>query len=132
MSIKVLTPAFFARSTSAILASRSFHIYNWNQLSPFGAAATTSSIVVVPRVESVYGIPNFSPARATARSPSVCIMRVKPVGAKPNGISNFLPKVSRVISTFETSRRIFGINSIFVYAARARSKLNSDSADPSV
>ena len=77
-------------------------------------------------------MPNFSPARATARSPSVCIMRVNPVGAKPNGIWKVSPKVSRVISTFETSRRMLGINSTFVYAARARSKLNSDSAEPSV
>ena len=40
---------------------------------------------VVPIVDSAYGMPTRSATRATAGSPSVCIIRVKPVGANPNG-----------------------------------------------
>ena len=50
---KVSKPAAFARSTSAIERSRSFHIYSWNQLRPSGAILATSSIERVPMVESV-------------------------------------------------------------------------------
>ena len=39
----------------------------------------------MPIVESANGIPASAAAAAPARSPSVCIIRVKPVGAIPNG-----------------------------------------------
>ena len=132
VSMRCFTPESWARLTSAMLASRSFHIYSWNQLTPLGAALTTFSTVVVPKVERVNGIPNFSAARAPAISPSVCIMRVKPVGAIPNGIANFSPKISHEVSTFFTSCKIFGLNSRSRYERRARSSVTSDSALPSV
>ena len=50
-------------------------------------AAATSSIEVVPIVESVYGMPASPAAVAPAISPSVCIRRVNPVGAMPKGSS---------------------------------------------
>ena len=56
-------------------------------------------MVVVPMVDSAYGTPISSATDATARSPSVCIMRVKPVGAKTNGKAERLPRMSRPVST---------------------------------
>ena len=129
---KFLTPAVWARRTSSILASRSFHIYSWNQLVPFGAALTTSSMLVVPRVDSEKGIPNLAAARAPAISPSVCIMRVKPVGAIPTGIANSSPNTSQARDASDTSCKILGRNSRSKKARRARSSVNSDSAEPSV
>ena len=132
VNIKFLTPDSWARRTSSMLASRSFHMYSWNQFVPPGEAATTSSIVVVPRVESENGIPNFSAARAPAISPSVCIIRAKPVGAIPTGIAKVSPRTLHSSETFETSCKIFGRNSKSKNARRARSRVNSDSAEPSV
>ena len=40
---------------------------------------------VVPIVERAYGMPVRAATRATAGSPSVCIIRVNPVGAKTSG-----------------------------------------------
>ncbi len=85
-------------------------MYSWNQLRPFGFAAFTSSIEAVPMVESENGMPAAPAAAAPARSPSVCIIRVKPVGAMPKGRATGAPSTSRVVSTFDTSRRIAGLN----------------------
>ena len=77
-------------------------------------------------------MPAAAAAEAPARSPSVCIIRVKPVGAMPNGSSTRLPSTSHPVSTFETSRRIAGWNSMSWNAWRARARLSSASAAPSV
>ena len=66
-------------------------MYSWNQLRPCGAAAATSSIDVVPMVDNENGMPAASAAVAPAISPSVCIIRVKPVGAMPNGSADVRP-----------------------------------------
>jgi hypothetical protein len=129
---RVSKPAFAARSTSAIERSRSFHMYSWNQLRPFGFVAFTSSMAVVPMVESEKGIPAAAAAPAPAISPSVCIMRVKPVGAIPKGSATRPPSTSLDMSTVETSRRIDGVNSMSSKAWRARFRLISPSAAPSV
>ena len=47
-----LIAAACARSTSSLPAPRSRHTYNWNHLRAAGAAAATSSMEVVPRVDS--------------------------------------------------------------------------------
>ncbi len=99
---------------------------------PFGFAAFTSSIEVVPSVESVNGMPAAPAAPAPAISPSVCMSRVKPVGAMPNGIAEGPPKMVVEVSTFETSRRIEGWNSMSSKAWRARASDSSPSAEPSV
>lgn len=81
----VSNPAAAARRTNAIERSRSRHIYSWNHLRPCGTAMTRSSMAQVARVDSENGIPAAAAARAPAISPSVCIKRVNPVGAIPNG-----------------------------------------------
>ena len=43
--------AAWARSTSSLPAPRSRHTYNWNHLRAVGAAAATSSMEVVPKVD---------------------------------------------------------------------------------
>ena len=97
-----------------------------------GAAATTSSIEVVPIVDRAYGMPAASAAVAPAISPSVCIIRVKPVGAIPNGSAARAPSTSRDVSTAETSRSTPGRNSTSANACRARASETSPSAAPSV
>jgi hypothetical protein len=104
----VSKPAAAARSTRAIERSRSFHMYNWNQLRPSGLAALTSSIAVVPMVDRENGMPARAAAWAPAISPSVCIIRVKPVGAMPNGRATGAPSTSHPVETVDTSRRIDG------------------------
>jgi hypothetical protein len=101
-------------------------------LRPSGFAAFTSSIDVVPRVERVNGMPAAPAAPAPATSPSVCIMRVKPVGAIPNGSALGPPSTSRLVSTIGTLRRIDGWNSMSWNACRARASDSSPSAAPSV
>ena len=77
-------------------------------------------------------MPAAPAAPAPATSPSVCIMRVKPVGAMPNGRALGPPSTSRVVSTTGTLRRIDGWNSMSWNACRARFSEISPSADPSV
>ena len=73
--------------------------YSWNQLRPCGFAALTSSIEVVPSVERVNGMPAAPAADAPAISPSVCMSRVNPVGAMPNGSALGPPRISIDVST---------------------------------
>jgi hypothetical protein len=101
-------------------------------LRPFGLTAFTSSIAVVPMVESENGMPAAAAAPAPAISPSDCIIRVKPVGAMPNGSATGPPRTCEVMSTFDTSRRIDGVNWMSSNAWRARLRLISASAAPSV
>ena len=68
----------------------------------------------------------------TALSPSWFIIRVKPVGANANGSSERLAEDRRPRSISETSRRIDGCNSISANRWRARRRLISASAAPSV
>ncbi len=77
-------------------------------------------------------MPAASAAVTPAISPSVCIIRVNPVGAIPNGSATRLPSTSRLVSTVETSRRIAGWNSTSANACRARASETSPSAAPSV
>ena len=78
------------------------------------------------------GMPAAAAAVAPAISPSACIIRVKPVGAMPNGSATRPPRISRLVSTFETSRRIAGLNCTSPNASRARASDTSPSAAPSV
>ena len=106
--------------------------YSWNQFLPSGLAAFTFSIEVVPRVDSVNGMPAAPAAPAPAVSPSVCISRVKPVGAIPNGSVAGPPKTVVDVSTCETSLSMDGWNSTSSNACRARVRESSPSAAPSV
>ena len=83
-------------------------------------------------MDSENGMPAAAAAVAPAISPSVCIIRVKPVGAIPNGSATRAPSTSREVSTVETSRRIDGTNSTSANASRARASDTSPSAAPSV
>ena len=49
---------------------------------------------MVPIVDSENGIPAAPAAAAPASSPSLCIIRVKPVGAMPNGSATGPPSTS--------------------------------------
>ena len=57
----------------------------------------------MPMVDNAYGMPARSATRATAGSPSVCIIRVKPVGANPNGAAAGRPRMTVEVSTEDTS-----------------------------
>lgn len=59
-------------------------------------------------VDRENGMPARAAARAPAISPSVCIIRVKPVGAMPNGRFRGTPRTSQPVDTVDTSRRIDG------------------------
>ena len=77
-------------------------------------------------------MPAASAAVTPAISPSVCIIRVKPVGAMPKGSATRSPSTTREVSTLETSRRIEGLNCTSANASRARASDTSPSAAPSV
>ena len=132
MSISASYPATADRLTRSSPASRSFHTYSWNHFRASGAAAATSSIDVVPIVDSAYGIPICSATLTTALSPSWFIIRVNPVGANANGSSERPPRIDVPRSISETSRRIDGCSSISANSRRARLRLISASAAPSV
>ena len=89
-------------------------------------------MAVVPIVDSENGMPARAAACAPAISPSVCIIRVNPVGAMPNGIATGPPSTSQPVFTFDTSRRMAGWNSMSENACRARAMDSSASAEPSV
>ena len=69
--------------------------------------------------------------RATAGSPSWCISRVNPVGAKTRGSGAGRPRIVVEVSTSDTSWRTLGTNSIRANASRERRRLVSVSAAPS-
>ena len=69
--------------------------------------------------------------RATAGSPSWCISRVKPVGAKTRGRADGRPRIVVEVSTCDTSCRTLGTNSTRAKASRERRRLVSLSAAPS-
>ena len=83
-------------------------------------------------MDSVNGMPAAPAAPAPAVSPSVCISRVKPVGAMPNGSADGPPNTVVAVSTVETSLRIDGWNSTSSNACLARAREISPSAAPSV
>ena len=70
--------------------------------------------------------------RATAGSPSVCIMRVKPVGPNTSGSAAGRPRSTVPVSIVETSCSTRGWNSTEANAARDRRRLISSPAPPSV
>ena len=92
----------------------------------------TSSIEVVPSVDSVNGIPAAAAAPAPAISPSVCMRRVNPVGAMPNGSALGPPRIVVDVSSSGAGARIPGWNSMSSNACRARASESSPSAAPSV
>ena len=83
-------------------------------------------------MDSVNGMPAAPAAPAPAVSPSVCMSRVKPVGAMPNGSADGPPKTVVEVSTRDTSFRIEGRNSMSSNACLARAREISPSAAPSV
>ena len=83
-------------------------------------------------VDRENGMPARPATRAPAISPSVCIMRVKPVGAIPKGWATGAPSTSHPVFTVDTSRRMAGWNSMSENACRARAMDSSASAEPSV
>ena len=88
-------------------------------------------MVVVPIVDSVWGTPTSCATDATARSPSVCIIRVKPVGANANGRAARLPRMSRLVSIVDTSCSTDGLELDPGERRRARRSDCSPSAAPS-
>ena len=92
----------------------------------------TSSMEVVPRVDRVKGMPAAPAALAPATSPSVCMRRVKPVGAMPRGRAEGPPRIWQEVSTSTAGRRMSGWNSMSRKARRARRREISPSAAPSV
>src|SRR5215217_941763 len=95
---------------------RSFQVYTWNHLGPSPTAAT-SSIERVLIVDSEYGTPARSAARATDTPPCEWVSRVYPVGASTSGIDTALPSSVVETSISLTSRNTFGQNLIRPNAA---------------
>ena len=83
-------------------------------------------------VDRAYGMPMRAATRATAASPSVCIIRVNPVGPKANGAAAGEPRIVVEVSTSETSWRTRGTSSTREYASRERRSAVSLPAAPSV
>ena len=77
-------------------------------------------------------MPTRSATRPTAASPSVCMSRVKPVGAKASGSAARAPSTVVDGSTAETSRSTRGRNSTRSNASRDRRRPISAPAAPSV
>ena len=77
-------------------------------------------------------MPTRAATRATADSPSVCIIRVNPVGANTSGAADGAPRIVVATSTDETSCSTRGTNSTREYDARERRRLSSSPAPPSV
>ena len=75
--------------------------------------------------------PARAAARATAGSPAVCIMRVKPVGPSTTGNATGRPSTDQDVSTDATSRRTWGWKVTRSKAAVARRTEVSRSAPPS-
>jgi len=105
-------PAAAARRVSSYEISRSRMTYSWNQLRPCGLVAFTVSMELVPSVDSVNGMPAAPAAVAPAISPSVCMRRVNPVGAMPNGRADGPPRICTEVSTVDAGRRMPGWNSM--------------------
>ena len=77
-------------------------------------------------------MPARSATRATAGSPSACIIRVNPVGPKTSGNAAGPPSSVVDGSMAETSCSTIGTNSTRAYADRARRSAASSPAAPSV
>jgi len=86
---------------------------------------------VVPIVDSANGTPCLAAARAPATSPSVCIIRVNPVGAMPTGRLLRPPRTSTDRSTAGTGRSTCGRSSTWRKAAQLRRRPSSPLAAPS-
>ena len=127
-------PLSAARRTSSRVSPWSLSMYSWNQMSSWPAArapAARSSIEVVPMVDSVYGSFRRPAARATAISPSGCIIRLYPVGAIASGMDSSRPNSRVPVSTLATSTRWLGRNRRRRNAPTFPAMLSSSSAAPS-
>ena len=96
-----------------------------------GAAAATSSTDREPMVDRVKGTPACSAARTPATSPSVCIIRVNPVGAIPTGRADRRPAIVVDRSTSALPARIAGVSTRSSKAARLPWWVRSAPAAPS-
>ena len=83
-------------------------------------------------VDNATGMPTRSATRPTAASPSVCMSRVKPVGAKASGSAARAPSTVVDGSTVRHSSRRAQTNSTRSNAARERRRAISAPAAPSV
>ena len=127
-------PLAAARWTRSWVSPRSLNTYSWNQMSSWPdarAAAARSSIEVVDMVDSVYGRLRRPAARATATSPSGCIIRVQPVGAMASGMESARPNNCVPVSTPATSTSSLGRNRHPRNARALPAMLSSSSAAPS-
>ena len=82
-------------------------------------------------VDSVYGSFRRPAARATAISPSGCIIRPYPVGASASGMDSSRPKSRVPVSTPATSTSSLGRNRQRRNARALPAMLSSSSAAPS-
>eukprot|EP00601_Ochromonadales_sp_CCMP2298_P024371 CAMPEP_0173286464 /NCGR_PEP_ID=MMETSP1143-20121109/9205_1 /TAXON_ID=483371 /ORGANISM="non described non described, Strain CCMP2298" /LENGTH=268 /DNA_ID=CAMNT_0014224779 /DNA_START=265 /DNA_END=1075 /DNA_ORIENTATION=- len=103
-----LNPAASALLMSCRVRARSLYRYSWNQCLPVGAAAATSSMEVVDRVDRPISTPRLAAALAVASSPSGCAMRCIAVGATQMGDETLSPRMVVLVSIFETSRSTLG------------------------
>jgi hypothetical protein len=91
--------------------------------------AMTSSKDVVAYEDNAIGIPAFAAALEVASSPSLCARQCIALGLKPQGKVIFLPKISALVSTLETFRKIRGRILYLSYAVTfSRSLMSSVTA----
>ena len=117
-----------ARSTSSLFRPASRRMYSWNHRSGC-AASETASMVVVAMVDSVYGRPCRCAARAAAISPSGCIIRVYPVGARASGSGATEPRNAADMSGSDTFTSVRGWNR-HRRNARVLARMDSSSSAP--
>ncbi len=127
-------PLSAACCTMSRVFAMSLTTYSWNQISswPAACAAVARSLIeVLPMVDRVYGRFRRPAARATAGSPSGCIIRVEPVGARASGSEAGRPRICVLVSTWATSTSSRGRNFQRRNAAVLAARLISSSAAPS-
>ena len=134
VTMSVPYPLSAARRTRSCAWARSLVTYSWNHSEP-GAAppapARSSSIPVAAIVDSVYGSPCRSAARAAPISPSGCIIRVYPAGPSSSGTGSGEPSTGVVVSSVPTPASARGRNRHARNAASFARTAISSSAAPS-
>ena len=92
--------------------------YSWYQRGAVPGASATSSIVCEDAVDSTIGTPSSAAARATASSPSGCMIDITPIGASSSGAGIGVPSTVVDQSRSVVSRSIRGTNPYRSKAAR--------------
>ena len=98
MTTSAEKPETCARDKKLAVIASSFGQYSWNHLVPSPLASATASIGCEETVDRIIGSPSSAATRATASSPSGCMMPCTPTGAVSTGAGIFVPSTVAVRS----------------------------------